>query len=145
MSALRFVVALTGALGLVLVATALPAAAGEAAEPVPVCAAPEPACAPVQPCCEPCIRYVAHRLCRKVCCCCTPPKQIVLQVQDPCCCDRVVQIPVCVPGCCGDDPCVTSRCGLLCRGVVKYEWCCGFRVRVVFRHCGDIVVHTYGS
>jgi hypothetical protein len=28
--------------------------------------------------------------------------------------------------------------------VVTYEWCCGYKVRVVFDRCGDITVHSYG-
>jgi hypothetical protein len=104
------------------------------------------ACAPAVDCCpQRCIRYVKHRRLRCVCCgCCKPPVETVLRVQDPCDC-TVVEVPVCLPPCCEDAPCVRSRCGLLCRGVVTYDWCCGFKVRVVFRHCGDIVVHTFGG
>jgi len=35
---------------------------------------------------------------------------------------------------------VDSHCGLLCRGVVTYNWCCGYRVIVRFDRCGDVTV-----
>ena len=149
MSALRlWTVALSVALGLLVVVCVEPAGADGCCDPVPACAPAQPACAPCAACCyEPRIRYVAHRLCRRVCCCCAPePRQTILQVQDPgsCCC-RLVDVPICLPGCCDDAPCVRSRGGLFCRGVVTYTWCCGYTVRVVFHHRGDITVHTYGS
>ena len=114
------------------------AEAGEGSEPAA-------AVAPAADCCKTCVSYVAHRPCRKVCCCCTPAKETVLKVKDPCCCCRVVEVPICLPGCCEGCPCVHSRCGLLGRGVVTYTWCCGYKVRIIFRRCGDVVVHTYGS
>ena len=97
-------------------------------------------------CCdEPCIRYHHHCTIRKTCkCCeCCEPIQAVLAVTDPCCCDNSAEIPVCLPGCCEGEPTV---CESVClgRGVVEYEWCCGFRVKVVFQKRGDIAVHTYG-
>ena len=45
--------------------------------------------------------------------------------------------------CCSDTPRVKCRCGLLGRGYVTYEWCCGFTIRVVFQLDGDIVVHYH--
>jgi len=74
-----------------------------------------------------------------------PPKKIVLVVKDPCYCDCSLEVPICLPSCCKGEPCVTSRCGVLCRGVVTYKWCCGFRVKVIFRNCGDVLVVSYGS
>ncbi|MEK6250139.1 MAG: hypothetical protein N2C12_18285 [Planctomycetales bacterium] len=92
-------------------------------------------------CYNPCIIYKARGRCRRSCCGCAPPVQTTLTVADPCCCKCAVDIPVCVPACCKGAPsCVTSRCGMLCKGVVTYKWCCGYTVKVVFKKCGDVVV-----
>lgn len=96
------------------------------------------------PACAPCISYCHHRTLRKTCCGCCDTLKILLPVQDPCCCTNIVEVPVCLPGCCTDAPCVSSRCGLFGRGIVTYTWCCGYKVRVVFNKCGDVVVHSYG-
>lgn len=98
-------------------------------------------------CCCPaygCIRYHNHPLFRKRCCRCCPPIQTVLMVQDPryCCC--ATPVPVCISACCKGAPQVSSRKGVLGCGYVTYRWCCGFKIKVVFRAKGDIVVHTYG-
>ena len=69
---------------------------------------------------------------------------MVLQVKAPCCCECVVEVPVCVPACLQGEPKVDSCCGLLGRGVVTYTWC-NFKVKLIFQHDGDIVVHTFGS
>jgi hypothetical protein len=64
----------------------------------------------------------------------------VLKVVNPltCC---AIDVPVCLPACCEGTPTVCSRCGLiLCRSVVTYDWCCGYRVVVRFRPCGDVTV-----
>lgn len=95
-------------------------------------------------CYQPCVRYRHHRGC-KVCCDCGPPLNVVLEVKDPGCCGCAVEVSVCVPHCCTGAPCVSSRCGLLGRGIVEYCWDCGYRVRVVFDRHGDLIVHTYGS
>ena len=60
---------------------------------------------------------------------CKPPVQTVLTVKDPCTCCPV-QVPVCIPACCTDEPTVGCRGTILGRGVVLYDWCCGFRVAV---------------
>ncbi len=106
---------------------------------VPVPSTPNP---PGGPCC-PCIEYRHHG--RPICCCdCNTPQEIktVLMVKNPATC-RVVPIPVCLPGCCTDEPCVWSRCGVLGRGIVHYDYCCGVKIIVTFRACGDIVVNYY--
>jgi hypothetical protein len=104
---------------------------------------PAPAC---DSCCAPKIEFKHHRPCKDWCkCCCLPPVETVLLVKDPCDCEKYVEIPVCLPGCCTDEPECKSRCGILCKGVVRYKWCCGYHIRVVFDKCGDITVHTYGS
>lgn len=97
------------------------------------------------PCCpKRCIEYRHHRG-KKVCCGCEPPIQLMLAVKDPCVCDCFVDVAICLPACCTDVPKVCNRRGLLGRDVVEYEWCCGYRVRVVFDRHGDVMVHSYGS
>jgi hypothetical protein len=90
----------------------------------------------------PCITY-RNRGCVDVCCGCEAPIEAVLLVKDPvtCCC---VEVPVCLPPCCSDEPKVCGREGLFGRGIVDYEWCCGFSVKVTFRARGDIVVTYVG-
>ena len=95
-------------------------------------------------CCEkPCITYRQRGRCRKVCCGCDPPTKTTLKVDDPCCCKTCYDIPICLPACCKGDPCVKGRCGICCKGFVVYEWCCGYKVKVVIKKCGDIVVTSY--
>jgi len=104
---------------------------------------PRPSAA-VESCCPPrCISYRYHHG-KKACCGCEPPVQTVLSVKEPCCCCPV-EVPVCLPACCMGCPKVHSRCGHLGRSVVTYKWCCGYKVRIVFRRCGDVVVHYYGK
>ncbi|MCC9604349.1 hypothetical protein LOC68_00480 [Blastopirellula sp. JC732] len=112
----------------------------KAASTEPSCCAPEPVS-----CCEPpCITYRDHhRLFSKVCCCsCEPPVKMVLVVEKPCT-DCAFEVPVCVPACCTDAPKVCAHDGIFGRKVVEYEWCCGFHIRMVFTHCGDLIVHSY--
>jgi hypothetical protein len=99
----------------------------------------------IAPCCyQPCITY--HYLgCKKRCCGCEPPVPVVLTVVDPCCC-CAIEVPVCLPArCVGCEPCVTSRCGVLGRGIVEYKWDCGFRVRIVINKGGDVRVTYIGA
>lgn len=101
------------------------------------CCAPQPVCCP-----EPCITY-RHRGPMLCCGCCDPPVQTILKVKDPCtCCE--VEVPVCLPACCKGEPTVCCGVGFLGRDVVAYEWCCGFSVRVAFKHSGDLIVTTWG-
>ena len=98
-------------------------------------------CAPAK--CDPCVRS-CDRPCRSSCCVPRPMKKITLKVCDPCCCDCVVNVPVCVPECVEGDPCVSSRCGLFGRGIVCYTWSCGYQVRVVLKKCGGVAVSYRG-
>ncbi len=101
-------------------------------------------CADVPKCCyDPCISY-NYRGCRKACCGCDPPVKAVLKVKDPsnCC---YIDVPVCLPACVKGEPCVTSRCGLFGRGVVEYNWGCGFKIRMVITKCGDVRVTYFGA
>ncbi|MBC8351036.1 MAG: hypothetical protein H8E66_03565 [Planctomycetes bacterium] len=90
-----------------------------------------------------CVRYVQHRPHRKTCCDCGSSYRTVLTVIDPvtCC---AVDVPVCVPTCCVESPLCRGRNGLLGRGITKFSWCCGYSVRVVIGHHGDVTVHYYG-
>jgi hypothetical protein len=99
-----------------------------------------PVCCPKR-----CISYKHHRPCKKVCCTCAPPIQTVLLVKDPCVCGCFVEVPICLPVCCEGEPKVCCKNGLLGRSIVEYEWCCGYRVKIVFDRRGDLVVHTFGS
>ena len=91
----------------------------------------------------PCIRYVQHHPHRKTCCDCGPSYQTVLTVIDPkTCCP--IDVPVCLPSCCTGQPVCSGRNGLLGRGITNYSWCCGYRVRIVVGHHGDVTVHYYG-
>lgn len=99
-------------------------------------------CAPA-PCC-PAPTIIYRHWGPKLCCgCCQPPVETVLTVNDPCTCCPV-NIPVCVPACCQGQPTVSNRSGLLGCCITEFEWCCGFRVTVKYKRCGDIVVVTHG-
>jgi hypothetical protein len=101
---------------------------------------------PANCCPTRCVSYKHHRAGKKVCCdCCTPPLPTVLAVQDPCVCGCFVEVPICLPGCCTGQPKVCTHGGIFGRDVVEYEWCCGYRVKIVFDRRGDVTVHTFGS
>lgn len=113
----------------------------------PSCTAPVPApCAPAPcVCCPtPCIKY-RHavldlgRLCRPKCC--KPPIKAVLATKNPCTCCPV-DVPVCLPGCCCDEPVVDCKKTLLGEGLVTYSWCCGVSVSIRYKKCGEVLV-TY--
>jgi hypothetical protein len=102
-----------------------------------------PAAAGCGVCCpQPCIIY-RHRGHHRACCDCAPPIETVLTATDPCTCCPVA-IPVCVPACCQCAPTVSCHDGLFCHGVVQYDWSCGYRVTVRFKHNGDVVVVSRG-
>ena len=118
-------------------AVSLSKAASDCATPEPSCCTPEPVCCP-----EPCITY-RHRGPKLCCGCCKPPTELVLKVKNPCTgCET--DVPVCLPACCEGEPKVCGGSGFLGRDVVVYEWCCGYSVRVAFKHCGDLLVTTWG-
>lgn len=105
----------------------------------------ESACECAPKCCyNPCIEYRHVHRWKKACCGCGT-MNMVLTVEDPCKCGCARDVPVCIPCCCTGEPCVKSRCGLLGRGVVTYEWCCGYKLTVAFKKCGDVVVTYFGS
>ncbi len=97
---------------------------------------------PTADCCpKPCIIYRHGG--PKLCCDCKPGVPTTLKVKDPCTCCQT-EISVCLPACCTGEPTVCCGTGLFCRDIVCYEWCCGFRVRVTFKKCGDLIVTTWG-
>jgi hypothetical protein len=105
--------------------------------------------APAVDCCPPscptpCITYRHHGH-RKACCHGLPPIETVLCVTDPNRCGCEVYVPVCIPACCSDCPKVTSRRGVLGRGIVTYHYPSGFTIRMVFNRHGDITVHYHGN
>jgi hypothetical protein len=103
----------------------------------PDCAAPVATCCP-----KPCITY-RHRGPKLCCGVCEPPVETVLKVKDPCtCCD--VDVAVCLPACCKGEPKVCTGTGIFGRDVVEYQWCCGYSVKVAFKHSGDLIVTTWG-
>jgi hypothetical protein len=92
--------------------------------------------------CKPaCITYRYRGRCRKTCCDCGPDIETVLTVPDcrKCGCGCFA-VPVCIPGCCTDAPCVTCRHGIFGRGVAVYTWCCGYKIVVNITKCSDVIV-----
>ncbi|HEV3137788.1 MAG TPA: hypothetical protein VGZ26_07780 [Pirellulales bacterium] len=144
----RVLLAAAGVGALVILAQGQRAEARIKAEPVegqlmilssaqaPDCCAPRPVC------CPPCITY-RHRGPKLCCGCCEPGTPTVLSVKNPCT-GCPVEVSVCLPACCTGEPKVCCGTGFLCRDVVDYEWCCGYSVRVAFKHCGDVLVTTWG-
>ncbi len=113
----------------------------------PDCATPVPSCGqPAADCCAPRITY-NHVCVHRVCCCgCNPPIETVLSVKDPSCCSACpVNIPVCLPSCCTGEPTVSCHSGLCGRGVVRYDYCCGLSIKIIFRLNGDIAVTYIGA
>ncbi len=91
-----------------------------------------------------CVRYVQHHPRRKTCCDCGPSFQTVISVVDPkTCCP--IDVPVCLPACCQGYPQSDGRAGIFGRGITNFCWGCGYRVRVVVGHRGDVTVHYYGA
>ena len=83
-----------------------------------------------------------HRTLRKTCCGRCPPQKVILDVQDPC--GRPVEVCVSIPGCCHGDPRVLKDRDILGRFSYTYRWQSGYKIDVVFRPRGDVVVHTWG-
>jgi hypothetical protein len=112
------------------------------AEPIPAPAAVNGPVKPADCCPTPCIIY--RHVGPKLCCDCTKPAvETTLKVKPPCS-ECEIDVVVCVPGCCTGEPEVCHTTGFLGRPVVEYQWCCGYSVRVAFRHCGDVLVTTWG-
>lgn len=97
----------------------------------------------VVPCKSSCVSYRYHRLgsrCKFERC---DMHEACVLVKDPCS-SCYIEVPVCVPRCC------TAVCSVECRkglfGRTKYEYCwdCGFRMEVVVKKDGDMIVHYYG-
>src|SRR5262249_40820897 len=109
-------------------------------QPVAVVQPMAPAAAGCTTCCpQPCIIYRHRGHHRAGCDCCAPPIETILTATNPCTCCPVA-IPVCVPACCNCAPTVSCHGGLFASGVVDFDWSCGYRVSVRFKHNGDVVV-----
>lgn len=152
---------LCGVLGLISVAQTANAARLQPSvlvgQPAPVAVAPQPvsppvvitvpdptalsaSCCPEKCCPTPCITYRSKGE-RRSCLDDKPSVSLVVAVKNPqtgC----VVNVPICIPCCCLDQPCVDSRCGLFHRGIVTYDYTCGFRIVFTFDRAGDLLV-TY--
>jgi hypothetical protein len=97
-------------------------------------------------CCTPNITYRHHGCCkRRACCSCESSCQVILPVKNPKGCGCILQIPVPVPPGCQDIPCGKDRCGLFVSGVATFKWACGYRVKIILLHRGDVIVHTFGQ
>jgi hypothetical protein len=91
----------------------------------------------------PHISYVHHPGLRKSCCARAAEIQTVLKVRNPqTACD--VLVPVCLPACCGKLLGAHGRRALLGRGIVHYDWSCGFHLKVIFDRHDQVTVHYYG-
>lgn len=88
-------------------------------------------------CPPPCVKYHHHgkRACETY--------ETVLTYCDPCT-GCSVRVPVCVPVCCGGEPVICERSGLFGRSIVVFQWCCGFKAKIIGDRCGNLTVHTYG-
>lgn len=96
-------------------------------------------------CCPPHhIRYVDHKSAQRMFCSCCPPQHVVLQVPNPCDCGCPIDVPVCLPPCCNLPPKVDMRKGLFGAGIAIYDWCCDYKVKIIVKHNGDVIVHSIG-
>jgi hypothetical protein len=114
----------------------LPPPEGELPQSAVVPSAPVPSGINVKP--TPPIDYDTHHDARKMLR--AGQLNIVVLTKDPsegC----FYQIPLTVPSCCAGEPRVSGGRGLLGRGIVEYEWPCGFKAKIKFRHVlGDVKV-----
>ena len=88
------------------------------------------------------VRVKHHRTLRKTCCGSCVARTVILDVQGPN--HRAVAFPVPIPGCCAGDPVVAKDRDILGRFSYTYRWPSDYKIDVVFRVRGDIVVHTWG-
>lgn len=89
------------------------------------------------------IRYVQHCPLKRTCCGCGTSHKTTLAVYDPCT-RCMIDVPVCLPGCCTGPPLAGGRSGLFGQGITNFAWCCGYKVRVVVSKHGAVTVHYYG-
>ena len=67
--------------------------------------------------------------------------KVIVEVPTGCC---PAEVTVCVPiSCAGCVPKMTKTVDLLGRCVYQYCWPCGTKIKIVQRHTGDLVVHSY--
>jgi hypothetical protein len=97
----------------------------------------------VDPCCRvPKIKYWNHPLLASEDCGChgSDPQTFVLPIQTDCC---TVEVPVCLPCDCHGAPHCEPHRDLLGRMTYDFCWPCGERVKIVDRHTGTLIVHTF--
>ena len=77
--------------------------------------------------------------------CCPPPPAVpvVLQVCHPCTGCKI-DVPVCIPACCVDAPCVRFQPTLIGDGKTVFSWQCGHEVVVRYTHNGGYRVIERG-
>jgi hypothetical protein len=88
----------------------------------------------------------AFGLCRRDCapaCPPPPPIKLVLEVCHPCTGCKY-EVPVCVPACCTDVPCVHFERTLIGYGKTVFEWKSGHTVVVRYPHSGGYRVIERG-
>jgi len=122
------------------IVVAPPMVAPQHVAPLIVITVPDVTVCPDKCCPTPCITYRKHGE-RRSCLDDKPGVSLTVAVKNPqsgC----VVIVPICVPCCCLDQPCIDSRCGLFQRGIVTYDYQCGFRIVFAFDRAGDLLV-TY--
>ncbi|MDA7979565.1 MAG: hypothetical protein MPJ50_12435 [Pirellulales bacterium] len=88
------------------------------------------------PCCAPRICYGnSPRPC-----CCTELVTVMLDVCHPCT-GCPIQVPVCVPcDCVATPPAACDQGTLFGAGRTVFTWCCGYKVVVRYKRCGDVTV-----
>lgn len=94
-------------------------------------------------CCEPPkIKYWNHPLLAHAYCGCECKETYTTRLSVPCqCCP--VTVKVCIPRCCVGAPSCETHRDLLGRKTYVYCWPCGYSVKIVDRHTGTLVVHTF--
>ncbi len=95
-------------------------------------------------CTTPKVKYWNHPLLAKQYCRCDCGQTVETLLPVPCqCCP--VMVKVCVPVCCVGAPTCDVNTDLLGRKVYLFQWPCGYLVKIVDRHSGTLVVHTYNA
>ncbi len=93
-------------------------------------------------CVQPRIYYWNHPLLATDTCPCDCGETVETHIPVPCqCCP--VTVKVCVPRCCQGAPHCEAGRDLLGRKTYDYCWPCGYRIKIVDRHTGALVVHTF--
>lgn len=87
-------------------------------------------------CCNTCGQVCTKRRRR----CCPPPVPTEFCLTDPCGCthEACIEVPAC---CCGEQPCIKWRNGILGRQIATLCWeCCDFEAKVIITRKGKVRV-----